>query len=430
DRHEALRTVFPTTDGEPYQQIIPTDQLDWQLKTARVAPVELTGAATRATQYAFDLSTEIPIKAWLFLAGVGEPAVLVILIHHIAGDGWSIAPLGRDLATAYAARREGRAPQWTELPVQYADYAIWQRELLGDDTDPDSLMSRQVAYWRQMLTGSPEELELPFDHPRPAVASRRGHSVQLQVSGDVHARLLELAKAEGVTLFMLLQAALAVLLSRLGAGTDIPIGSAVAGRTDEALDELVGCFVNTLVVRTDLSGDPTFRQLLGRVREAGLGAFANQDVPFERLVEELAPSRSLARQPLFQIVLTMHNTGENSLEIPGLEVERLRTERPAAKFDLDVMIGEDFDADGRPAGVLGNVTAAADLFDPESVRLLAERWARVLDVVSAQPQLALSAVDVLDTVERESVVAGWNATAGAVSAGTVAGLFEARAAEV
>ncbi|MEW2615947.1 amino acid adenylation domain-containing protein, partial [Streptomyces sp. NPDC047880] len=215
-------------------------------------------------------------------------------------------------------------------------------------------------------------------------------------------------------------------LSRLGAGTDIPIGSAIAGRTDEALDELVGCFVNTLVIRTDLSGDPTFGEVLERVRETSLAGFAHQDVPFERLVEELAPVRSLARHPLFQVVLTMHNTAEASLELPGVDVELLPTARPAAKFDLDVMVGESYAPDGGPMGVHGALTVATDLFDPSTARTVADRWVRVLDRLLTEPELRLSSVEVVDEAERRRVVVGWNDTAVSLPRVSVLGLFEDR----
>jgi non-ribosomal peptide synthetase component F len=351
-----------------------------------------------------------------------------VVVHHIAGDGWSMGVLARDISVAYAARRAGRAPGWAALAVQYADYAIWQRELLGEEDDPGSLLAQQVAWWRGVLDGAPPELALPADRPRPAAASHRGHQVPVGVPAGVHRRLAVLAREHQVTMFMIVQAAVAVLLSRLGAGTDLPVGTVTAGRTDAAVEDLVGFFVNTLVLRTDVAGDPSFGDLLGRVRDGVLGALDHQDVPFERLVEVLAPERSLARHPLFQVMVTVQNNAPAVLDLPGLRASALPAGQPAAKFDLEVDIAEVPGPDGA-GGLRGGITVAADLFDAATAGQFAARLGRVLAAVADCPGIALRQVPVLDEAERWQLVAGWNDTAVPVPEATVVQLLAGRVAD-
>ncbi|MFE9429326.1 amino acid adenylation domain-containing protein, partial [Kitasatospora sp. NPDC006697] len=411
-RHEVLRTVFGSEAGQPCQRILPAESVGALLT---VAPYDAEALAA-ATRHTFRFATEVPLHAWLFRRSETEHTLLLI-VHHIAGDGWSMGPLARDVSAAYAARIDGREPQWVPLPVQYADFALWQRELLGE------VLAEQLDFWRQNLAGLPEELSLPTDRPRPAVAGHRGGTVEFTVPADLHAQLTAVAAAEGSTLFMVLQAALAVLLSRLGAGTDIPIGTPVAGRTDDALDELVGFFVNTLVLRTDLSGAPSFTELLGRVRESGLAAFARQDVPFERLVEELAPSRSMARHPLFQVLLSLQNNARAVLDLPGLTVQSAPSADLAARYDLSFTFSELSDG-----GLRGTITYAADLYEAATVAQLAERLLRVLTGLLAAPERPVDAVELLSEAERHRLLVEWNDTAREVPSTTLTALFEAQVA--
>ncbi|WTN46695.1 amino acid adenylation domain-containing protein [Streptomyces sp. NBC_00631] len=416
-RHEVLRTVFPVVDGEPFQQVLTPAEVGEVLQVAQAAEEQVADLVAAETGRAFELAAEIPLRALLVETGP-DVYVLVLVLHHIAGDGWSMGPLARDLSQAYAARCAGREPGWEPLPVQYADYTLWQRELLGAEEDPDSVLAGQVGYWRETLAGAPEELVLPTDRPRPVVASHRGHTVALDVPAEVHARLVALAREQGVTLFMVVQAALAVVLFRLGAGEDIPIGTAVAGRTDQALDDLVGFFVNTLVLRTDLSGDPSFTDVLTRVRESSLAALEHQDVPFERLVELLAPGRSLARHPLFQTMFTWQNNATAALHLPGVQVRPMAAGEMPAKFDLDVTLGEAPGGGGRANGLSGSITGAADVFDVASVEGVAGRLVRVLGAVAVDPGVRVHEVDVLSGGERERVLVEWSGV-GVVGSGVV-----------
>ncbi|WP_172386773.1 non-ribosomal peptide synthetase [Streptomyces sp. MNP-20] len=408
ERHESLRTVFPERDGEPEQVVRATTAATVPLTLTDIAEDALADALSTAVQEGFDLAAELPLRAVLFSVAA-DSHVLLLVLHHVAGDGWSLAPLARDVSLAYAARAEGRAPAWRPLPVQYADYALWQRELLGDESDADSVLARQIAYWETALAGLPEEVTLPGDRVRPNAGSDRGGSVPFAVDADVHARLVRLAQDSGTSVFMVLQAALAALLARLGAGDDVPIGSPVAGRTDEALEDAVGFFVNTLVLRTDVSGDPTFRELLGRVREVDLAAFAQQDVPFERLVEVLNPVRSLGRHPLFQVMLAFQNTDLPAMDLPGLRVVAEQLPRGGAKFDLSVDVGETF-TDGAPGGITGSVDYSADLYDHGAAQAFADRLAAFLAAVCAAPDRRVAHHDLTTPAERDLLLNQWNDT--------------------
>ncbi|WKX69504.1 condensation domain-containing protein [Streptomyces sp. XD-27] len=393
-RHESLRTVFPAVDGVPRQDIRPADQAVPALDVVETAPDGLDATLDEAARHAFALGSELPFRATLFRAGA-ERHVLLLVLHHIVADGWSAGPLLRDLSQAYAARAEGRAPQWDELRVQYADYALWQRESLGSEDSRDSVISQQLAYWKDQLAGVPELVELPLDRPRPAVATHTGEDIDFLIPAGVHSSLSALAAEAGSTMFMVLHAALAALLTRHGAGTDVPVGTVVAGRSDEALEDLVGFFVNTLVLRTDTSGDPTFRELLERVREVDLAAFAHQDVPFERLVEVVNPVRSLAHHPLFQVMLTLQSQEPATLRLPGLRTEVSGLDVGAAKFDLAFSLSEQRGESGDLAGISGSVVYATDVFDRGSVEVLVGRLVRLLESVAGDPGRPVGEWDVL-----------------------------------
>ncbi|WP_369951865.1 non-ribosomal peptide synthase/polyketide synthase [Ralstonia syzygii] len=432
DRHESLRTVFPETANGPCQRILDGAHARPALERVRLddrpePEAALQDALREAVQYGFDLATQLPLRATLFALGPDEH-VLLLLLHHIAADGESVAPLMADLAAAYAARRSGQAPGWAPLPLQYADYTLWQHALLGRPDDPQSHAGRQLAYWHDALAGTPELCSPIPDRPRPAVSSNRNAALRLDLPRTLHRALVVAGQRHGASLFMVLHAALAILLNRLGAGADIVVGSSIAGRTDAALDPLVGFFVNTLALRTDTSGDPDVAALLRQVRERCLTAYAHQDLPFERVIEALNPTRTLSAHPLFQVMLGLQNAGQQPrLHLAGLQAEHRPVHVPVVKCDLVFNMWESADAQNAPAGLHGHIEYAVDLFDAPTIARLVRQWQRVLEAIVAAPGRRISEIDLLDGDDRR-LLQGWNATAQPVPDTSIPALFEQQAA--
>ncbi|MEW1682614.1 amino acid adenylation domain-containing protein [Streptomyces sp. NPDC093594] len=387
DRHESLRTVIAEHDGVPYQRILAPGELRPVLRRIDCPAAETAAHVTAALRRRFDLTAESPLAAWLL--GTGTERVLLFVLHHGAADGWSLGPFAADLSAAYASRRQGRAPDWNPPAVQYADYALWQRALLAPGPDGPGRTERLTAHWRTTLDGLPEECTLPGDRPRPTAPRGGGAHVELAVDPALHRALLRLADREGASLFMVLHAAVSALLTRCGAGEDIVLGTPVAGRTEPGLDPLIGLIANTLVLRADTSGDPAFRELLARLRTADLAALDHQDLPFDRLVEDLNPPRTPGRHPLFQVMLALQNNKPAVLELDGARTELRPTATGTAKFDLFVDVLERHGPEGTPDGLTLHVEYATDLYDAGTAEAFARALHDVLSTVSADPRTRL-----------------------------------------
>ncbi len=378
-RHEALRTVFAETGGAPAQVVLPPTRLLLPLHDLSALPEdrredEVRRLAAEEGARPFDLERGPLFRARLARLDRGEH-VLLLTLHHVVGDGWSFGVLHRETSRLYAAALRDEPSPLPPLPVQYADFAAWQRGWLRGET-----LERQVAYWRERLAGAPALLDLPTDRPRPPVQTHRAGIHRFAVPAATVAALKALARHEGATLFMVLQAAYATVLGRYAGAGDVVVGTPIAGRTRAETEGLVGFFLNMLALRTDLSGDPPFTELLARVREGTLGAYAHQDVPFERLLEELRVERTLRHAAVYQAVIVLHNNAAVPLELEGVEAAPLELHPPATVFDLGLGVIE------RPHGLDASITYAAELFDPATIEAVASYLAAVLEEAAADPE--------------------------------------------
>ncbi|WP_458788569.1 amino acid adenylation domain-containing protein [Pseudonocardia nantongensis] len=392
-RHEALRTVIE--EAGPRQRILPPPRVPFAVVDADTD--EVAGLVAAEADRPFDLARDIPIRTTVLRLGVTEH-VLVLMLHHIATDEWSDRPLLDDLATAYAARIEGTAPAWDPLPVQYGDHTLWQAELLGDPDDPASLAHDRLAWWEENLAGAPEEIELPADRPRPARPTFAGGLVEERLPAAVRDGVHALAREHGASPFLVLHAAVAALLTRLGAGTDLPLGAPVTGRTDERLEDLVGFFVDTVVLRTDTSGDPTPAQLLARVRDADLAAFAHAEVPHQDVVERVNPRREPGRNPLFQVMVAHHaRPGGEILALPGVTATEEPIEATTAKFDLVFSFVETAE------DLALHLEYSTERFDRATAEALAARFAALAASFTTEPDAPLGGIDLLTADEHRAL---------------------------
>ena len=401
ERHEILRTLIVPGSGdvEASQRILAPDAASLPIIIEPLRADDISVRLNEVAQRGFDLTTELPLRLRLWEI---EPAdhVLLILVHHIAADGASLSACARDLGEAYAARLAGQSPDWPILAVQYADFALWQR-------DQHASLTRDLQFWTKALSGLPETIKLPVDRPFPPVAGHRGAVVPVRIDAALHTRLVRLARAETASLFMVLQAGFAALLSRLGSGDDIAIGSPVAGRHDAALDPLIGCFINMLTLRADVAGNPSFAELIGRVRSFNLGAYAHQDAPFERIVETLNPKRNASRHPLFQVVLSFQNLLDQQLDLPGLTVTPEPVILEAARFDLTLILSETRGSGGVANGIVGGLEYRCDVFDQATIEQFAARLVQLLDQASAHPQTPLADLDMMQSDEAAMLLDDW-----------------------
>nr|WP_307814813.1 non-ribosomal peptide synthetase [Gordonia sp. BP-119] len=408
-RHEILRTLFPAPGGEPRQHILPIDEARARLRWEDIeAPRELADPAALVGDAAFDITSELPLRIRLFAVGDGgidtDDHVLVVVLHHIAADGESMRPLVADLWGAYLARAGGHAPAAAAPAIQFADHALWQRETLGDIDSPESVLGRQVGYWVNRLSGIPDLLPLPTDRPRPAVASQRGGRVTAAIPTELTQRIADTARAHGATEFMVVHAALSIVLARLSATRDIVISTPVAGRGHAHLDDLVGMFVNTVVLRTDVDPRTPVGEFLERVRVDDINALARADVPFEYLVDRLSPVRSEAFAPISQVMLSVlhdQDTGTVGTDPSGsanLTFEPIEASTGTTQLDLTVAVTI------RPEGAWDvEIVYATDLFDERTARTAITRLTRVLEAVVGADDMAVGAIDLTDAAERARI---------------------------